>query len=357
MKVLVGTASWSDKSLVASKKFYPKEASTPEARLRFYATQFPLVEVDTSYYAIPLAETAQAWADRTPAHFTLNVKAFRLFTGHATSPSVLPPDLRAELPETQKPNFYFKDVPTPLRDAIWQRFKDSLEPLRTAGKLGMVHFQFAPWILRNRDGHAHVARCVEVMKDYTLSVEFRNFCALKRYVPWPSARRISAGRTAVEQAHNGWSRHSMASPSTWQMGDCHAGPLLPPPRYRRLHPSALARPADRAIRLLARRSKGIERLGLDAREHTASVQRFRLPPRRHLARAASGARAALRRRVDAHQGTKLPQQRGALRDALQGVGPSRATARAHRARAREGASHCRNAVPGWRAWLLPLPAR
>jgi uncharacterized protein YecE (DUF72 family) len=28
--------------------------------------------------------------------------------------------------------------------------------------------------LRNRDGHAHVARCVEVMKDYTLSVEFRN---------------------------------------------------------------------------------------------------------------------------------------------------------------------------------------
>ena len=51
MKVLVGTASWSDKSLVASKKFYPKGASTPEARLRFYATQFPLVEVDTSYYA------------------------------------------------------------------------------------------------------------------------------------------------------------------------------------------------------------------------------------------------------------------------------------------------------------------
>jgi uncharacterized protein YecE (DUF72 family) len=174
MKVLVGTASWSDKSLVASKKFYPKEASTPEARLRFYATQFPLVEVDTSYYAIPLAQTAQAWSDRTPAHFTLNVKAFRLFTGHATSPSVLPPDLRAELPQLDKPNFYFKDVPPALRDALWQRFKESLEPLRRAEKLGMVHFQFAPWLLRNRDGHAHVAHCVEVMKDYTVSVEFRN---------------------------------------------------------------------------------------------------------------------------------------------------------------------------------------
>ena len=174
MKVLVGTASWSDKSLVASKKFYPQEARTPEARLRFYATQFPLVEVDTSYYAIPTSETAQAWVDRTPAHFTLNVKAFRLFTGHATSPSVLPPDLRAELPKTDKATFYFKDVPPDLRDQIWQRFKAALAPLREAGKLGMVHFQFAPWILRNRGGHAHVAHCVDVMRDYTVSVEFRN---------------------------------------------------------------------------------------------------------------------------------------------------------------------------------------
>lgn len=174
MKVLVGTASWSDKSLVASKKFYPKEASTPEGRLRFYATQYPLVEVDTSYYAIPSTQNVQAWVDRTPAHFTLNMKAFRLFTGHATSPSVLPPDLRAELPAMEKAAFYFKDTPKPLQQALWQRFKEALEPLQAAGKLGMVHFQFAPWILRNRDGHAHVRHCVEVMKDYTVSVEFRN---------------------------------------------------------------------------------------------------------------------------------------------------------------------------------------
>src|SRR5262249_17004111 len=124
MKVLVGTASWSDKSLVASKKFYPKEASTPEARLRFYATRFPLVEDDTSYYAIPLAQTAQAWAERTPGHFAFNMKAFRLFTGHATSPRVLPPDLRAELPELKKANFYWRDVPPELRRALWDRFKE-----------------------------------------------------------------------------------------------------------------------------------------------------------------------------------------------------------------------------------------
>jgi hypothetical protein len=50
---LVGTASWSDKTLLDCGKFYPSTAKTPEARLRFYASQFNLVEVDTSYYAIP----------------------------------------------------------------------------------------------------------------------------------------------------------------------------------------------------------------------------------------------------------------------------------------------------------------
>lgn len=94
MKVLVGTASWSDKSLVASKKFYPKEASTPEGRLRFYATQFPLFEVDTSYYAIPTTETVDAWVARTPAHFTMNVKSFRLFTGDALAEGHLECGLR-----------------------------------------------------------------------------------------------------------------------------------------------------------------------------------------------------------------------------------------------------------------------
>jgi uncharacterized protein YecE (DUF72 family) len=174
MKVLVGTASWSDKSLVGSKKFYPHDVKTPEARLRFYATRFPLVEVDSSYYAMPLPETAAHWAERTPANFTLNAKAFRLFTGHGTTAQVIPPDLRAQLPASDKKSFYYKDLPEPLRLALWERFKQAIEPLRAAGKLGMVHFQFAPWVIRNRDGMAHVRHCVEVMRDYTLSVEFRN---------------------------------------------------------------------------------------------------------------------------------------------------------------------------------------
>jgi uncharacterized protein YecE (DUF72 family) len=91
-----------------------------------------------------------------------------------TSPKVLPPDLREALPALDKANLYFKDLPGELRDALWERFKAALEPLRASAKLGMVHFQFAPWVIRNRDGMAHVRHCVEVMRDYTVSVEFRN---------------------------------------------------------------------------------------------------------------------------------------------------------------------------------------
>lgn len=86
---LVGTASWSDKTLLDCGKFYPPTAKTPEARLRFYASQFNLVEVDTSYYAIPAVTTAQHWAERTPPGFVFNVKAFSLFTGQWTSTDVL----------------------------------------------------------------------------------------------------------------------------------------------------------------------------------------------------------------------------------------------------------------------------
>ena len=66
MKVRVGTASWTDKTLIACGRFYPRTATTAEARLRFYATQFPLVEVDSSYYALPTPDVAALWALRTP---------------------------------------------------------------------------------------------------------------------------------------------------------------------------------------------------------------------------------------------------------------------------------------------------
>ncbi|HSV79755.1 MAG TPA: DUF72 domain-containing protein [Ramlibacter sp.] len=172
--ILVGSASWTDKTLIECGRFYPPACRTAEQRLRFYATQFPLVEVDSSYYGLPTPQNAQLWAERTPADFTFNVKAFRLFTGHQAQPIVLPRDLQQALGPEPPASLYYADLPVEIRDELWRRFIEALAPLRQAGKLGAVHFQFAPWLLRNRAGLAHVEHCVEKMPGHLLAAEFRH---------------------------------------------------------------------------------------------------------------------------------------------------------------------------------------
>jgi uncharacterized protein YecE (DUF72 family) len=176
MSIWIGTAAWADKGLTDCGRFYPPEVTTPAGRLHYYTTQFPLVEVDSSFYAIPAVRTAEQWAERTPEGFVMNAKAFRLFTGHQTSPAALPADVRDALPLELKAKavLYYREIPLELLDELWQQFGASLAPLREAGRLGLVHFQFPPWLLRNRAGHAHVEQCVERMHGFNLSVEFRN---------------------------------------------------------------------------------------------------------------------------------------------------------------------------------------
>ena len=172
--ILTGSASWTDKTLIECGRFYPADCKTADARLRHYASQFPIVEVDSSYYGMPTPQNAQLWADRTPAHFVFNVKAFRLFTGHQTSPDVLHRDIRQALGPEPPRTLYYKDVPAEIRAELWRRFTEALAPLKDAGKLGAVHFQFAPWVIRNRDGMAHVRHCAEMMHGHTVAAEFRN---------------------------------------------------------------------------------------------------------------------------------------------------------------------------------------
>jgi uncharacterized protein YecE (DUF72 family) len=177
MSIWIGTASWSHQALIDTGRFYPVENMSAEERLRYYATQFPLVEVDSSFYAIPSPAMAHQWALRAPDGFVMNAKAFRLFTGHQTSPRALPADVRDALPDALrgKSILYYRDVPPELRDALWERFIGSLAPLRHGGRLGLVHFQFAPWMVRNGAGQAHVEHCVERMQGHTVSVELRHF--------------------------------------------------------------------------------------------------------------------------------------------------------------------------------------
>ena len=179
MSILTGTASWTDPTLLACKRFYPPHARTPEARLRYYATQFKLVEVDATYYRMPNGQTAHLWATRTPDDFVFHVKAFRLFTGHPAPRQALPTDIRRELADdpngmSPDPMVFYHQLPTELRGELWRRFLVALEPLRMTGKLAAVHFQFAPWVHRNAHGVAWLHECHRYMQEHLMAVEFRH---------------------------------------------------------------------------------------------------------------------------------------------------------------------------------------
>lgn len=174
MSILVGTASWTDKTLIECGEFYPQGCSSAEARLRYYSSIFPIVEVDSSYYAMPSANNSALWVERTPAGFIFDVKAFRLFTGHQTEPKFFPKDLQAELPRTGKKNLYYKDVPAPVIEELWARFFAALQPLHAAGKLGSVLFQFPHWVTAVPKAREHVEHCAERMHPFLTAFEFRH---------------------------------------------------------------------------------------------------------------------------------------------------------------------------------------
>src|SRR6201986_2190909 len=134
-QVRVGTASWTDRTLIESG-WYPPEANNPEKRLRYYARQFPLVEVDATYYALPAEQTARAWAERTPPGFTFNIKAFSLFTQHPTPVRAFPADLREAAGSAGEDRVYLKDVDPAGAEAAWDRFLGPPGRLRAAGRAG-----------------------------------------------------------------------------------------------------------------------------------------------------------------------------------------------------------------------------
>jgi uncharacterized protein YecE (DUF72 family) len=175
-RILVGTSSWTDPTLVKEGNFYPPEAKTAEARLRFYAERFPLVEVDSTYYFPPSERNAVLWIERTPRGFTFNVKAYSLLTNHPTRRDSLYKDLRSELPKEleDKRNLYREHLPDQVVEEVWQRFHDALMPLHSAGKLGAVLFQFPQWFVIGRKSKDYIMECAERLKDFRVAVEFRH---------------------------------------------------------------------------------------------------------------------------------------------------------------------------------------
>jgi len=171
--IRIGVCSWAEKSLVASGEFYPREARTAEARLQYYASQFDTVEVDSTYYAIPDQRTAWLWDLRTPQGFTFHIKAYGALTGHAIDPRTLPGKMREGVESTaQGRHVYVKD--RAMLAAIAKAFHDSLMPLRRAGKLGLMVYQFPPWFDYRQANLDYILFCRDLTAGMPLAVEFRH---------------------------------------------------------------------------------------------------------------------------------------------------------------------------------------
>ncbi len=143
--VLVGTCAWSDHT-----NFYPSGLK-PNQRLEYYARFFPVVEIDSTFYALQPARNFALWAQKTPDGFVFDVKAYRVITGHDRSP-------------IDKEELAY----------IVNRFASSVHPLKDAGKLKAVLLQFPPFFVRNPRNISYLLWCREKLASFTVAVEFRH---------------------------------------------------------------------------------------------------------------------------------------------------------------------------------------
>jgi uncharacterized protein YecE (DUF72 family) len=201
-EIKVGTASWTDRTLLDSG-WYPQTADTPQKRLAYYARQFPLVEVDATYYGPPAEQTTRLWAERTPPGFVFNIKAFSLLTGHPTKVSAIYKDLR---PDTDKKNVYPDDLPPQTYEEIWTRFLTALDPLVDAGKLGALLFQFPPWFGIRKSNKEYLLEVAARCKPLRPVFELRNaswFDGANRNetLDWLRAHRLPYVSVDMPQGH------------------------------------------------------------------------------------------------------------------------------------------------------------
>jgi uncharacterized protein YecE (DUF72 family) len=200
-EIRVGTASWTDPTMTRSGVFYPRGVSTAEERLRYYASQFPVVEVDASYYSLPERATAELWTQRTPNDFVFHIKAHALLTGQPTEVARLPAPLIDALPDAvaNKKRLYAKDLPLELYDAVWDHFLDALTPLSEAGKLGGILFQYPRWFLPTPENKDQLAETAARLAGIPAAVELRNhmWFGSKRSTEWTMDMLRDLGLTHV----------------------------------------------------------------------------------------------------------------------------------------------------------------
>ena len=167
--IRVGVCSWADETL--TKVWYPPGVKSGEERLRYYAERFDVVEANSTYYRLPDPHATALWAARTPDRFTMHVKAFGVMTRHPVKLDQLPTDLR-DVPTDARGRV--DRPPREFRAEVFRRFREALDPLRDAGKLGGILMQFPSYVVYKPASLEYVEWAQEQLGDDEMMVEFRH---------------------------------------------------------------------------------------------------------------------------------------------------------------------------------------
>ncbi|HEY2614773.1 MAG TPA: DUF72 domain-containing protein [Chthoniobacterales bacterium] len=167
-KILVGTASWSDPGFV--EHWYPKKMPAGE-RLGWYAQQFEMVEVNSTFYSVPDARLVERWCRSTPEKFTFDVKLHQLLSRHSTNVKLLPPALQ----RIAKTDSKGKVALTPeMERAMIEALRRPLEILEGAGKLGALLLQMSPAFSPKRQSLNELEDLLGGLSAFRVALELRN---------------------------------------------------------------------------------------------------------------------------------------------------------------------------------------
>lgn len=145
LMIYIGVTGWGDHDIL-----YPDGIKASE-KLAVYASHFPVVELDASFYAIQPQRNIEKWIKETPDSFQFVVKAYQGMTGHERG-----------------------KIPFASEDEMYEAFLASIEPLKEANKLAIVLFQFPPWFELNREHVNKLRQIKKRMGNLPVALEFRH---------------------------------------------------------------------------------------------------------------------------------------------------------------------------------------
>ena len=166
--IRIGTSNWADPEFV--RDWYPPKLPAPE-RLGWYAQHFDYVEVNSTFYAIPVKKVVNRWDSETPSSFLFDVKLHGLLSRHAVKATSLPPDIRRDAETNHRGNL----ILTPeLEAVVAERILAEVGPLREAGKLGAFLLQLSPSFSPHRHELDELEQLASLFRDERLAIELRN---------------------------------------------------------------------------------------------------------------------------------------------------------------------------------------